>query len=43
VGQFFAGLDLIEPGMVLVEEWRPEPGTFSAGKSGAWGAVGRKR
>ena len=42
VGRFFAGLDLIEPGMVMVEEWRPEPGTFSEGKSGAWGTVGRK-
>jgi hypothetical protein len=42
VGRFFADLDLVEPGLVLVEEWRPEPGTFSEGMSGAWGAVGRK-
>ena len=23
VGQFFAGLDLVEPGLVRVPEWRP--------------------
>ena len=42
VGRFFAGLDLVEPGLVIVEEWRPEPGTVSEGVSGLWGAVGRK-
>jgi hypothetical protein len=42
VGRFFAGLDLVEPGLVPMEEWRPEPGTISEGTSGAWGAVGRK-
>jgi len=25
------------------EEWRPEPGTISEGKSTVWCAVGRKR
>ena len=45
VAQFFAGTDLVDPGLVLVEEWRPEPGTVAvaAGKSAMWGAVGRKR
>ena len=43
VARFFAGTDLIEPGLVLVEEWRPEPGTVPEGKSAMWGAVGRKR
>ncbi len=23
---FFAGLDLLDPGVVLVSDWRPEPG-----------------
>ncbi|MYS22435.1 S-adenosyl methyltransferase [Streptomyces sp. DvalAA-14] len=27
VEQFFAGLDLVEPGVVLVHSWRPAPGT----------------
>jgi S-adenosyl methyltransferase len=43
VARFFAGTDLVEPGLVRVEEWRPEPGTATAGKSALWGAVGRKR
>jgi hypothetical protein len=43
VARFFADTDLIEPGLVLVEEWRPEPGTLAEGKSAMWGAVGRKR
>jgi S-adenosyl methyltransferase len=43
VTRFFAGTDLIEPGVVPVEEWRPEPGNTEEGKSAWWGAVGRKR
>jgi hypothetical protein len=43
VVRFFAGTDLVEPGLVPVEEWRPEPGTGDMGKSAIWGAVGRKR
>ncbi|MGH3280663.1 MAG: SAM-dependent methyltransferase [Trebonia sp.] len=43
VGRFFEGTDLVEPGVVLVEEWRPEPGTVHDGMSAVWGAVGRKR
>ena len=43
VARFFDGLDLVEPGLVPVEEWRPEPGTASTGPSAMWGAVGRKR
>jgi SAM-dependent methyltransferase len=43
--RFFAGMDLVEPGMVPVEEWRPEPGGAPGedGPSRVWGAVGRKR
>jgi S-adenosyl methyltransferase len=42
VTRFFAGTDLVAPGLVRVEEWRPEPGD-PAGTSAMWGAVGRKR
>jgi hypothetical protein len=42
VARFFAGLDLVEPGIVPLQDWRPEPGTASAGKSAMWCAVGRK-
>jgi hypothetical protein len=42
VARFFEGLDLVEPGLVRVEEWRPEPGASEAGTSSLWCAVGRK-
>jgi len=42
VARFFTGLDLVEPGLVPVEDWRPEPGTADTGKSTLWCAVGRK-
>ena len=41
--RFFAGTDLVPPGMVRVEEWRPEPGSDDAGRSSLWVGVGRKR
>jgi len=47
VTRFFAGLDLLEPGVVRVDEWRPEPG--EPGQSdperygaGMWAGVARK-
>jgi hypothetical protein len=43
VAQFFAGTDLVEPGLVRVEEWHPEPGTDDTGRSSLWCAVGCKR
>jgi hypothetical protein len=43
VARFFAGLDVVAPGLVRVEEWRPDPGPAGAGKSHLWCAVGRKR
>jgi hypothetical protein len=29
VARLFAGFELIEPGLVLVPRWRPDPGTLS--------------
>jgi S-adenosyl methyltransferase len=43
VARFFQGTDLVEPGLVRVEEWRPEPGTSNTSRSSLWCAVGRKR
>ncbi|HEX6452871.1 MAG TPA: SAM-dependent methyltransferase [Trebonia sp.] len=43
VAQFFDGTDLVEPGLVPVHEWRPEPGTDDTSNSFIWSAVGRKR
>jgi hypothetical protein len=42
MARFFAGTDLVAPGLVPVEEWRPEPGTRDTRKSATWGALGRK-
>jgi hypothetical protein len=42
VARFFDGTDLVEPGLVPVEEWRPEPGSTDESKSPLWCAVGRK-
>jgi hypothetical protein len=42
IGRFFAGMDLVDPGLVRVEEWRPGP-AGTAGRSTAWCAVARKR
>jgi SAM-dependent methyltransferase len=43
VARFFEGTDPVEPGLVRVEEWRPDPGADGAGKSSLWCAVARKR
>jgi hypothetical protein len=43
VARFFEGTDLIEPGLVPLEEWRQEPGPDNADKSLVWCGVGRKR
>jgi hypothetical protein len=42
VARFFEGLDLLEPGLVPVDEWRRDPSADSAGKSILWCGVGRK-
>jgi len=41
IARFFDGMDLVEPGLVRVEEWRPAPAA-DAGTSSLWCAVGRK-
>ena len=43
VARFFTGIDLVEPGIVPLEEWRQDPGAADIGKSTLWCAVGRKR
>jgi hypothetical protein len=43
VARFFAGTDLVEPGLVRVEEWRPESAPDGTDRSPLWCAVGRKR
>jgi hypothetical protein len=43
VARFFEGTDLVEPGLVRAEEWRPDPDRSATGMSSLWCAVGRKR
>jgi SAM-dependent methyltransferase len=43
VRRFFDGFELVEPGLVWITEWRPEPGTAPTGRARSMrGAVGRK-
>jgi uncharacterized protein (TIGR00369 family) len=42
VAQFFAGVDLVEPGVVKVTEWRPRSEMEAEGPTSLWGGVGRK-
>ena len=42
VAAFFAGLDLLEPGLVRIPEWRPASVSEAAVRAQMWGAIGRK-
>jgi hypothetical protein len=42
VARFFEGLDLVDPGMVRVQEWRPASEMEAKSPAALWGGVGRK-
>ena len=42
ISGFFAGLDLLPPGVVPVPEWRPDPAPFPPMDVDTLGGVGRK-
>jgi len=42
VARFFADVDLVEPGVVKVTEWRPRSELEAEGPTSLWGGVGRK-
>jgi hypothetical protein len=42
VADFFTGLELIEPGVVPVQHWRPDSEMEAARQSAMWGGVARK-
>jgi S-adenosyl methyltransferase len=43
VARFFDGLELVEPGLVYVHAWRPDPGDPEPpGGVSAYGGVARK-
>jgi hypothetical protein len=43
VTRFFDGLDLVEPGLVPVQQWRPGSELEAKARSAMWGGVARKR
>jgi hypothetical protein len=40
--RFFEGLELVEPGVVQVQKWRPEPGDGGPDKVSIFGGVALK-
>ena len=42
VSRFFTGLELVEPGVVQPQQWRPEPGVVAPDQVTAWCGVARK-
>jgi hypothetical protein len=42
ITRFFDGLELVEPGVVQPQQWRPEPGVHSPSQVTAWCGVARK-
>ncbi|HYK31949.1 MAG TPA: SAM-dependent methyltransferase [Streptosporangiaceae bacterium] len=43
ISRFFDGLDLLDPGVVQPQQWRPEPGVNAPPQVTAWCGVARKR
>jgi hypothetical protein len=43
IARFFDGLELLPPGVVQPQQWRPEPGALSPPQVTAWCGVARKR
>ena len=43
VAEFFTGVELAEPGVVKVTQWRPVTPVEAEGPTSLWGGVGRKR
>jgi hypothetical protein len=42
VARFFDGLEIVEPGIVQAEAWRPDPGQRPSGFATGWTGVARK-
>jgi len=43
IERFFDGFDVVEPGVVFMQDWRPDPGSHAAGRHRSFRAgVGRK-
>ena len=42
VAPFFEGLAMVEPGLVRVQEWRPDTEMEAKSPAALWGGMGRK-
>jgi hypothetical protein len=42
ITRFFDGLQLLEPGVVQPQQWRPDPGSLSPPQVTAWCGVAQK-
>src|SRR5215472_16430129 len=42
VAPFFQGLEMVEPGLVRVQEWRPDTEIEAKSPAALWGGMGRK-
>jgi S-adenosyl methyltransferase len=42
VTRSFAGLELVSPGLVAVQQWRPDSELDAAARSAMWGGMARK-
>jgi len=42
VTRFFGGLELIEPGVVPIQQWRPDIDAEARARTAMWGGVARK-
>jgi SAM-dependent methyltransferase len=43
IGRFLDGLEILPPGLVQPQQWRPEPGTPDPGPLAVWCALARKQ
>jgi hypothetical protein len=43
VSEFFAGLELVEPGLVQASKWRPASEMEAASPAALWAGVARKK
>jgi hypothetical protein len=42
VTRFLDGLEILEPGVVPIQEWRPDSEEEAAARAGMWSGVGQK-
>jgi hypothetical protein len=42
VARLFEGLEMVEPGLIRVAEWRPDTELEAASPAALWGGVARK-